>query len=333
MSSHPPDWAVGLLRCPRCRNVFRASDSNGIFCEDGHQFPVRGNIIDLWEEPADDVSRQTARSFGYEWTTFADNQDEDAVFWSRHSQGLNFTGLGEVDALDAGCGRGRYTRFIARSVGRLIALDGSDAVYAAAENLAEYDNVAIVRADLRDAPFREGSFGFVSSIGVLHHLADPEAGFQRLASLVAHGGTMFLYLYSRPEGSGIRAWGIRAASMLRRVSIRVPHWALRRLSVPIAAVLWLSFVGPGAAGDRWHLGPLKGLPLQTYRRRPFRALWLDTFDRLSAPVEHRYVWSELEPWFDRAGLEVRSMRDDAGFYVVAVRPQTRAVIGQPVPSP
>ena len=31
-----------------------------------------------------------------------------------------------------------------------------------------------------------------------------------------------------------------------------------------------------------------------YRRKPFRSLVLDTFDRLSAPVEHRYVWSELQ---------------------------------------
>ena len=41
-----------------------------------------------------------------------------------------------------------------------------------------------------------------------------------------------------------------------------------------------------------------------YRRKPFRSLVLDTFDRLSAPVEHRYVWSELQPWFDDTGLVV-----------------------------
>ena len=44
--------------------------------------------------------------------------------------------------------------------------------------------------------------------------------------------------------------------------------------------------------------------MSTYRDKPFRSLVLDTFDRLSAPVEHRYIWAELEPWFADAGLVV-----------------------------
>ena len=60
--------------------------------------------------------------------------------------------------------------------------------------------------------------------------------------------------------------------------------------------------------------------LAPYRGRPVRVLWLDTFDRLSAPVEHRYVWADIEPWFTAAGLFVRSVRDFGGLTVVAERP-------------
>ena len=48
-----------------------------------------------------------------------------------------------------------------------------------------------------------------------------------------------------------------------------------------------------------------------YRGKPFRSLFLDTFDRLSAPVEHRYVWEELAPWFAEQGLTVHEPRNHA----------------------
>ena len=319
MSVDVPEWLDELLRCPRCRMPL-ARHERVVRCERGHEYPLTDGYADLWIEPEDEEARRTAESFGYEWTTFDANNEEDAAFWARHSTGLDLSGHESVTALDAGCGKGRYTRFIAAQVGRMVALDGSIAVRAAVRNLAPLGNTAVVRADLRAAPFDPASFGFVSSIGVLHHLDDPRAGFDRLAALVAPGGTMFVYLYSRPEGGGIRARGLAAAAALRRASVRVPHRPLRWLSIPVAAALWLTLVLPGAIGDRLRVRSLAGLPMHTYRGKPFRSLWLDTFDRLSAPIEHRYVWSQLQPWFDDAGLVVRDVRDDAGFYVVAGRP-------------
>ena len=90
--------------------------------------------------------------------------------------------------LDAGCGKGRYTRFLAEHLGALVALDGSSAVEAAARNLAGFPSVLVVRSDLRQAPFAAGSFDFISSLGVLHHLDDPRAGFDRLVGIPGPGG-------------------------------------------------------------------------------------------------------------------------------------------------
>ena len=60
--------------------------------------------------------------------------------------------------------------------------------------------------------------------------------------------------------------------------------------------------------------------MSTYRDKPFRSLVLDTFDRLSAPVEHRYIWAELAPWFADVGLVVDAARDETGWFVLARRP-------------
>jgi hypothetical protein len=60
--------------------------------------------------------------------------------------------------------------------------------------------------------------------------------------------------------------------------------------------------------------------MDAYRGKPLRSLVLDTFDRLSAPVEHRYVWRELAPWFHDAGLVVDAARDETGWFVLAHKP-------------
>ncbi len=79
-------------------------------------------------------------------------------------------------------------------------------------------------------------------------------------------------------------------------------------------------VGPGAVRQRHGVGALAGLPMGAYRDKPFRSLVLDTFDRLSAPVEHRYVWGELGRGSIEAGLVVDAARDETGWFVLAHRP-------------
>jgi hypothetical protein len=119
---------------------------------------------------------------------------------------------------------------------------------------------------------------------------------------------------------GLRSVALGCATALRTLTTRLSHPALKALSTPVAAVLWGAFVIPGRWGERRGMGTLAGLPMDAYRDKPFRSLVLDTFDRLSAPVEHRYVWSDLQPWFDRTGLVVDAARDDTGWFVLAHRP-------------
>ena len=267
-----------------------------------------------------DTTKRTFESFGYEWTTFDDVRVEDAEFADVYFADLDLAALEGRVGLDAGCGKGRYSRFLAPRLGRLVALDGSEAVRAAARNLAEFDNTSVVQADLRAAPFAPGTFGFISCLGVLHHLDDPRQGMRRLVEMLAPGGILLLYLYSRPGRPGARAAGLAASAALRRMTVRMPHRWLRRFSGLVAAVLWAAVVAPGQWGERLHLGPLVRLPMSAYRGKPFRSLVLDTFDRLSAPVEHRYLWPELEPWFAEESMVVDARRDQAGWFVVSHKP-------------
>jgi SAM-dependent methyltransferase len=294
-------------------------DADTLACAEGHRFPRRENHYDLSGTVRDATTEETFKSFGYEWTHFDQAVPEDESYWEEYFGTIPPDDLAGRVALDAGCGMGRFSRITARHVAALVALDGSDAVLAAGPNLATLENVVVVRADLRDAPLAERSFDLISCLGVLHHLDDPREGFQSLARLLADDGIFVLYLYSRPTTRGVRSAGLAGATALRTVTRRMPHPLLRMVSGVVAVGLYGGLVAGCAVADR--LGkPLDNFPLALYRRRPLRALWLDTFDRLSAPIERRFSFPDVEPWFKEADLEVQSVSSRIGLLVVARRP-------------
>ncbi len=315
-----------LFACPRCGEGLDTEGGPGpgsVVCPRGHRFPVQDGYLDLAEERAPDATTsRTFESFGYEWNTFDDVREEDSQFAEVYFRDLDMASLQGLVGLDAGCGKGRYTRFLAPHLEALVALDGSSAVMAAARNLSTFPNVLVVRADLRTVPVTPGSVDLVVCLGVLHHLSDPRDGFRRLVRMLSPTGRILVYLYSRPAQFGARRLALSAAAVFRAVTVRTPHRLLRLVSAPVAALLYLGVVQLGAFGQRMGVGPLARLPMAGYRGKPFRSLLLDTFDRLSAPVEHRYLWDELAPWFEEAGLTVDAARDEAGWFVLAHRAPT-----------
>lgn len=310
------------LRCPVCgKPMTGTTDGDGVQCGQDHRYPFRDGYLDFSAGVAPEGSTgRTFASFGFEWNTFDDVREEDESFAEVYFRDVDLDGLAGKVGLDAGCGKGRYTRFLAARLGAVAALDGSSAVEAAARNLRTYPSAVVVQSDLRSAPFADGSFDFVSSLGVLHHLDDPKEGFLRLVDLMAPGGQMLLYLYSRPATAGLRAAALRAAAALRTVTVRMSHRNLKMVSTPMAALLYWGVVVPGHWGERHGVSALARLPMDAYRGKPLRSLELDTFDRLSAPVENRYVWADLAPWFDDAGLVVDAARDETGWFVLAHKP-------------
>ncbi|MEJ7583479.1 MAG: class I SAM-dependent methyltransferase [Acidimicrobiales bacterium] len=263
-------------------------------------------------------AERTRASFGYEWTSFDGVHDEDETYWQRYVAGVPLDRLDGLLGLDAGCGMARYSRFSAAHLRHLVCMDASSAAIVAARTLRDVPRTSVVRGDLTEPPFPAESFGFIQSFGVLHHLEDPVAGFHRLLTLLGPGGLMALYVYSRPEQWGVRSVALRAAAVLRCGAVHLPFSVLRVASWPTAVLLYGLVVVPGAAAQRRGRARLASLPLQAYRGKPLHTLWLDTFDRLSAPVEHRYTWADLEPWF--RGLTIRHAVEDSGWYVVLEKP-------------
>lgn len=306
-----------VLRCPRCGTGLRPAapippggeQADGeLECPGGHRYPVvRGVPRLLVAEPGVPgpfaaLQDRTRRSFGYQWTTFHTMVEafREGFLTYVHPLGPEFF-AGKL-GLDAGCGFGRHVYYAAEFGAEVVGVDFSEAIEAARENTAACKRVHLVQGDIYRLPFREASFDFAYSLGVLHHLPDPEAGFRALVPLVKPGGAVFIWVYStaRPVVNA-------AVEAVRAVSRRLPLRALHALSLAAAAVDWGGFIGPYRMARRLSgLGPLaeRAAParIRLYARYPFQVSVADWFDRLAAPRRHYYAAEELAGWASRAGL-------------------------------
>ncbi len=84
-------------------------------------------------------------------------------------------------------------------------LDMSEASRAVAEARAAargLGSIRFVTGDLLTAP-EYGAFDYIDCCGVLHHLADPDAGFRALAEALAPGGGIGLMVYAPHGRTGV----------------------------------------------------------------------------------------------------------------------------------
>jgi tetratricopeptide (TPR) repeat protein/2-polyprenyl-3-methyl-5-hydroxy-6-metoxy-1,4-benzoquinol methylase len=105
------------------------------------------------------------------------------------------------EALIAGCGTGSHSVITAQRFRgiRVLAIDLSLSSISYAKRKTKelgITNIEYAQADILELGDIERRFDIIESVGVLHHLADPFAGWETLLSLLRPGGFMFLGLYS-----------------------------------------------------------------------------------------------------------------------------------------
>jgi SAM-dependent methyltransferase len=257
---------------------------------------------------------ETALSFGYEWHRFPEMYDE----WER--QFLNYMQPHGPEffrgkkILDAGCGNGRFAFYAAKYGAEVWAIDLGPAVEVARKNTESY-NVNVVQADLHNPPFAFESFDFIYSIGVLHHLPDPEPAFQNLLRFLKPGGVVQIYLYWKPEQRPVKAALLAGVSAVRQLTTRLPHGAVHLLAYPTAAMAYVFLVWPHRIFRRLPLFNriAEELPMKQYATLPFRVCVNDQLDRFSAPIENRYTRADVQNWLARASLEAPRVGENFGW--------------------
>jgi len=113
--------------------------------------------------------------------------------------------LSTLRILDAGCGTGDNTVFLAQQLrgtgAEIVALDFSDAslqINRARLEKRGLEGVRHVLAPIEEAPsLGLGEFDFIVCTGVLHHLSSPLEGLSALRSMLKPDGVMGLMVYAR----------------------------------------------------------------------------------------------------------------------------------------
>lgn len=321
--------ALAFLVCPSCGGdlTCRAAEevadeviSGQLSCAAcGREFPIRRGIPRMLSGPLGEEKERTADAFGWEWQEFRELHDqrryrEQFLDWIYPIQPDFFAGK---VVLDAGCGMGRFAivsaEFGARDV---LAVDLSDAVEAAAENARCYPNVHVVQGDVYNLPLRRRNpassqvggpdIDFAYSIGVLHHLPDPEGGFAAISQHLKVDGCVFAWVYGRENNE----WIVRVVNPIREaVSSRLPRRVLYGLSFLIALALQVIL--------KLVYRPTKIVPAlrPIQRLLPYRSYfnWLAgfgfrhnhhvVFDHLVAPTAFYIRRDEFAAWFERAGFD------------------------------
>lgn len=195
--------------------------------------------------------------------------------------------------LDAGCGGGQHTSFVAPYAAEVIAVD-LNALDVAKERTKQFSNVRYVEADIAKVK-SDHPFDIVYCVGVIHHTDDPDATFKNLASLTKSGGRTIIWCYSY-EGNFLNRVFVEGSKSL--ILKRIPKSWLRALSTFITALVYIPVY-------TIYLLPLRFLPyyeyFQNWRRLSFKRNDLNVFDKLNAPQTDFIKKERAERWFMENG--------------------------------
>lgn len=277
-----------------------------------------------------DKTKSTARAFGYEWSHFSKishlYQEEFLDIIKPITEGF-FNGK---VVLDAGCGSGRFAYYAAKfGAKKLVAIDISDSVNVACQNLKGLPNAYVVKADINNLPFKE-KFDLIYSIGVLHHLPMPEKGFINLTGILKEGGGIFAWVYAK-EGNSIFLTIIEP--IRKYFTSKLPLPMLKVISFFLAVILWLIITVIYLPLNKIKIfKPIaKILPMNNYLLYQYRLgisyLWLTTLDKLAPSLAEYYTKEEFGKWFSNAGLKetLISQRNSNSWRGFGIRKQKEGI--------
>lgn len=330
------------LRCPACQGKLsnspgQSGKDEGFACTKcGEKFPVIGGIPRMLLSPlreallgqgeakgTDEQQVQTALSFGFEWQRFPEMYEAWNETFLRYMQPHGPDFFKGKKVLDAGSGTGRFAYYAAKYGAEVWAVDLGPAIEVTRRNTEDAGVVQAIQADLHRLPFELESFDFIYSIGVLHHLPDPEPAFQNLMRFLRPGGEIQIYLYWKPEGQPLKRAMLAGITALRQITTRLPHAVVHGISYPAALTAFGLFVlpykllkqVPGTDGFA------EKIPMKQYASLPFRVCVNDQLDRLSAPIENRYTKQQVHDWLRRARLEEPEVNEYFGWTGGGRKPQ------------
>ena len=244
--------------------------------------PVVSAFYDRFPFPGDPLQDGPPPGYNWRWC-------HRSVLAAVH--GCCPSGSDQPRILDAGCGTGVSTDYLCHlnPGADVVAVDISEGALQVARERLRRSGAAETVASLRQERRSlldlgdEAPFDYINSVGVLHHLDQPEAGLQSLAGALATKGLLHLFLYADAG-----------------------RWEIHRTQ----RALTLLNVGTEAEGLRLGRELFETLPEQNRLRRHHEQRWAvdcaadaNFADMYLHPQETSYNLERLFDFIETAGLQ------------------------------
>lgn len=267
-----------------------------------------------------DKAQATATTYGFLWKNqscaapikrwhFNDMQDSIPEPIVRGKIGLE---------IGSGCG---YDTFIMAEKNpgvKIFSFDLSDGIFINREITSGLNNVWLLRASALRMPIKNDLFDFAYSYGVLHHTPNPEEGIQEAYRVIKKDAPFFTYLYEDHRDSPIKYLFLQVVNALRKVTTRIPSswlYFFCYLASPLVVILF-SFPARVMRSFKSFKGAADVMPFN-FGTHLF-SLAADLYDRLAAPIEHRFSRDQLVNLFVKNGfanVSITKIKSRAGWVI------------------
>ena len=263
--------------------------------------------INIFDIDGENIDQKVVNEFGEEWKKFHGHDDTiikkcgDEYFDILTEKMVNK----DTYALDAGCGTGRWTKYLSSKAGFIEAVDPSEAIFAADKLLGPIENVRLSKASIDTLPFADQTFDFVMSIGVLHHIPDTRKALKDCVKKVKKGGYFFVFLYYNLDRRG-RLYKLifKLSDLVRKTVCRLPQKMKHGVCDMLAVSLYMPFVLTGRLLKYAGLKRLaEKVPLSGYQNYSFFIIRNDALDRFGTRLEQRFSAKEIIELMQSAGLD------------------------------
>jgi SAM-dependent methyltransferase len=246
---------------------------------------------------SDEVGARTIADFGEQWTAYSDttgffasadlfNDFLGPLLFDRDLQGRSIAEIGS--------GTGRFVNIMAAAgASHIVALEPSQAMHVLREKTAAFRDRITYLETTGDRLPASADLDYVISIGVIHHIPDPDPVMAAAFRALKRGGRCVIWLYGR-EGNGLYLFVVHALRLFTRA---LPHRALE-----LVVALLYPFLRTYMALCR-----VLPLPLAEYMRRVLLPLTpaarrLVIYDQLNPAYAKYYRREEARTLLARAGF-------------------------------
>ena len=282
------------------------------------EIQVEGKVIHCFNINGENIDNKVVQGFGEEWLKFKNFSDSEIDSIAADYFDIIKENMVNSDTygMDIGCGTGRWTRFLSKKAGFIEAVDPSSAIFSAAHLLNDSLNVRLTQASVETLPFKDETFDFAMSIGVLHHIPDTQKAMQDCVKKVKPGGFFYTYLYYNFEERGkIFHTLFKISNALRKKVSQLPSNAKKVTCDIFAVIFYMPFI---LLSRILKILGLKNLalriPLSEYADKSFFVIRNDSLDRFGTSLEQRFSKNQIIEMMKNSGLDEIIISDGPPYY-------------------